>query len=97
MQGGAVFVGPGGQGRRAFEQQEGDGNRVGQQGKSFDAGAGPGQQGVQCTVDVTGKPDLFRYFDGLDLLALQRIQAFVRHESGCHWSVLFPLEMSLGF
>ncbi|MNG21734.1 hypothetical protein D3C84_1061340 [compost metagenome] len=91
MQGGAVFIGPRRQYGWAFEQQEGHGNVFGQQGKSFDPRAGPGQQGVQCTVDITGELYLLRmYFNGLDLLALQRIQAFVRHESGCHGSVLFP-------
>ncbi len=93
-----MFVGPGRQHRWAFEQQKGHGHRIRQQGKSLDAGAGLGQQGVQRTVNVAGKPDLFwMYFNGLDLLALQRVQAFVRHESGCHWSVLFPTKMSLGF
>jgi hypothetical protein len=49
-------------------------------------------------MNVAGEPDLFGVdFDGLDLLTLQGVQAFVRHESGSHWSVLFPTEMSLGF
>jgi hypothetical protein len=48
---------------------------------------------VQGAVDVTRELDLLRmHFDGLDLLALQRVQAFIRHESGCHWRVLFPTE-----
>ncbi|MNY55001.1 hypothetical protein D3C86_1909380 [compost metagenome] len=98
MQGGAVFIGPGRQHRRALEQQERDGHILGQQGKSLDAGSGLGQQRVQGAVDVTRESDLLRmYFNGLDLLALQRIQAFIRHESGCHGSVLFPSQMSLGF
>ena len=69
------------------------GNVFGQQGEPLDPRAGFGQQRVQRTVDVAGEFDLFRmHFDGLDLLALQRVQAFIRHESGCHWRVLFPTE-----
>jgi hypothetical protein len=48
---------------------------------------------VQGAVDVTRELDLFRmHFNSLDLLALQHIQAFIRHKSGCHWRVLFPTE-----
>jgi len=39
----------------------------------------------------------FVNFNGFDLLALERIQAVVRHESGCHWSVLFSKKMCFGF
>jgi hypothetical protein len=47
-------------------------------------------------VDVAGEFNLlFMHFDGLDLLALARVQAFVRHESDCHWSVLFPTKWAL--
>jgi hypothetical protein len=49
-------------------------------------------------MNVAGEFDLFGVdFDSLDLLALQGVQAFVRHESGSHWSVLFPTELNLGF
>ncbi|MNW15651.1 hypothetical protein D3C71_2142290 [compost metagenome] len=76
-----MLIGPGRQYRRALEQQEGHGDVIGQQGKAFDAGAGAGQQGVQCTVNIPGELDLIRVnFNGLDLLALQRVQAFIRHE-----------------
>jgi hypothetical protein len=83
VQGGAVFIGPGRQHRRALEQQERHRHLIGQQGKAFHAGARFGQQRVQRTVNVAGKLDLLGMdFNRLDLLTLQGVQAVVRHELG---------------
>ncbi len=86
MQGRAVFIRPMGQAGRAFEQQEGHGRFVGEQGEAFDGvGMGIDQQAVQRTVDIAGIRQLLGvYLQGVELLFLRKAQRLIKGEAGFH-------------